>query len=286
MKNKKEKVMKFKLLISVSIIMVMFMTISIINNNNFVMGYTSVAASNNEETNKDNTSEFYEKPNIIKHQNDKPLIFIYHTHATESYKSQSDNNYHSLEKEDTVIKVGEELKKQLEDLGHMVIHDESINDYPKFKDSYKNALATVEKNLKENPSLRLIFDINREYINNVDNLESEEYKKIRKNSVTKINGENVAKYSIVIGCKNNNVEELKKLAYHIRNISEELYPGLIQPLVLKDFKYNQYKSDYSTRFLIGNNITTIEEAVQTTKYLGEIINKAMENFVVNDKMDD
>lgn len=217
-------------------------------------------------------------PKTITYDKSKPLIFIYHTHGTESYKPESIGNYHSLNRQFTVIKVGEELKKGLEGKGYKVIHNDTLHDYPSYQGSYNRSLQTLEKNLKEHSSLKIIFDLHRDGINNIDGLEN--YEAVRKDFITEINGEKVAKFSMVLGGANENINELKKFIYYIKAISDDHYPGLCSKVILKDYKYNQYKSDNYALLEIGSNANTIEEAINTAKYLTEVINIAIKGFAV------
>ncbi len=218
-------------------------------------------------------------PKEIKYDKSNPLIMIYHTHGTESYKPESIGNYHSLNRQFTVIKVGEELKKGLEGKGYKVIHEDTLHDYPSYEGSYNRSLKTLEKNLGNNPSLKIVFDLHRDGINNIDSLEN--YEAVRKEFVSEINGESVARFSLVLGGANENINELKKFIYYIKAVSDELYPGLCSKVILKDYKYNQYKSDNYALVEIGSNANTIEESINTAKYLTEIINVALKGFAVN-----
>lgn len=217
----------------------------------------------------------------IEHSMDEPLVFVYHTHGTESYKPESVGNYHSLNRKYTVRKIGEIFTDSLRKSGQKVIHDDTLHDYPSFQGSYKRSLDTLNKNLKTNQSLKVIFDIHRDGINDVDELDAVDYEALRKKSTVTINGETIARFQIVLGGGNENLEELKQFAYYLKAVSDELYPGLAKPILLKTFKFNQYKSDYYALLEVGNNTNTIEEAEKTAKYLSEIINQALRKCVVS-----
>ncbi|WP_432409264.1 stage II sporulation protein P [Wukongibacter sp. M2B1] len=220
-------------------------------------------------------------PIKIVHSLEDPLIFVYHTHGTESYRPESVGNYHSLNRKYTVIKVGEDITNYLENSGFKVVHDDTIHDYPSYQGSYTRSLETLSKNLKSDPALKVVFDIHRDGIDKVDELNTKEYEGIRKRSYVEINGEKVARFAIVLGGGNDNIEELKEFAYYIKAVSDELYPGLARPIILKKFKYNQYKSDYYALLEIGNNTNTIEEARRTSKYIGEVINQVLRKCIVS-----
>ncbi|WP_432664574.1 stage II sporulation protein P [Wukongibacter baidiensis] len=218
-------------------------------------------------------------PMKIVHSMEDPLIFVYHTHGTESYKPETVGNYHSLNRKYTVVKVGEDVTGYLRNSGFKVVHDDTIHDYPSYQGSYTRSLQTLSKNLKSDPTLKVVFDIHRDAIDKVDELNTKDYEEIRKRSYVEINGEKVARFAIVLGGGNDNIEELKEFAYYIKAVSDELYPGLARPIILKKFKYNQYKSDYYALLEVGNNTNTIEEARRTSKYIGEVINQALRKCI-------
>jgi hypothetical protein len=60
----------------------------------------------------------------------KPVVIIYHTHATESYQPVTEGNFHSLNEDGTVREVGDVLTRELEKQGIQVIHDKTIHDSP------------------------------------------------------------------------------------------------------------------------------------------------------------
>lgn len=221
-------------------------------------------------------------PKKIVHSMDEPLVFIYHTHGTESYRPETVGNYHSLNRKYTVLRVGEEMTENLENSGFKVIHDDTIHDYPSYEGSYKRSLETLSKNLKENQSLKVVLDIHRDGINNVDELESDEYEAIRKRSYVTIDGEKVSRFAMVLGGGNDNIEELKQFAYYIKAVSDELYPGFARPIILKKFRYNQYKSDHYALLEVGNNTNTIEEAERAAKYLSIVLSAALKKCIVSE----
>jgi len=216
-------------------------------------------------------------PEKISHDMDKPLILIYHTHGTESYKPERVGNYHSLNRQFTVIRVGEELKNKLEEKGYKVIHDDTLHDYPSYQGSYNRSLETLNKNLQKFNSLKIIFDIHRDGVDHIDSLDN--YELFRENSYIEIDGKKVATYSMVVGGQNENVLQLKRFMYYLKGVSDELYPGLCSKIIEKPFKYNEYKSDYYALLEIGSNANTIEESINTAHYLSEVIYQALNGFV-------
>lgn len=231
------------------------------------------AAANSANPQKDQVdivSSPVNMPQKLTLDESKPTIFIYHTHATESYLPETTGNFHSLKREYTVRAVGDELAAQLEKRGYKVIHDDTVHDYPSYQQSYVRSLKTLEENLKENPSLKIIFDIHRDAAPKVDG--------VSKHSYVTINNEKVARFSIVVGTGNPNAKELQTFAEYINAKSDEKYPGLMKGIIFKPYKFNQYRSNYYALLEMGDTANHIDEAVRTAKYLAEILESVFEDI--------
>ncbi len=198
----------------------------------------------------------------------KPVVIIYHTHATESYQPVTEGNFHTLDEYGTVREVGDVLTQELEALGIQVIHDKTIHDYPSYNQSYTRSLETIQTLMGSNESARIIIDLHRDaaaYSGNVAK------------TVT-INKDNVANYSLVIGTGNPNVEALRLFANHVNGAAKELYPGFGGKIIEKQYKFNQYVSDYYLLLEVGNNQNTIEQAKLTGKYFAKVMAKAIKEI--------
>lgn len=215
-------------------------------------------------------SSSVKRPNKTEFHATKPTILIYHTHGTESYLPEKAGNFRSLNKKYTVRSVGEQLTKYLTSKGHNVVHDETIHDYPSFQQSYVRGLETLKSNLDKNQSIKIILDIHRDA--------APESPNARENSIVLINGEKVARFCMVVGTRNDNAEQLMIFAEYIRAKSDELYPGLAKPTITRDFRFNQYNSDYYALLEVGNTANNIEEALRTSKYLAEIIDSVIQDI--------
>ncbi|WP_053957582.1 stage II sporulation protein P [Inediibacterium massiliense] len=211
-----------------------------------------------------------QKPAKLTLDKNSPSIFIYHTHPTESYMPESVGNFHSLNRKYTVRAVADELTKFLQSKGHNVLHEETLHDYPSYQKSYVRSLDTLTNYLNKYPSLKVIFDVHRDAAPNTETA--------RENSYVVINGQRVAKFSIVVGMQNPNVEKLLVLANYIKAKSDEKYPGLAKKIITKPYKFNQYNSDYYALIEVGNTANTIDEAERTAKYLGEILSQVLEDI--------
>ncbi|MBO4991200.1 MAG: stage II sporulation protein P [Firmicutes bacterium] len=191
----------------------------------------------------------------------KPVVLIYHTHATESYQPVSEGNFHSLGEEGTVRQVGDVMARRLEELGYEVIHDETIHDHPSYNQSYSRSLETAKSYLGRYPSLVFIVDLHRDAAGYAGSV----------GKTVTVDGKNAASYGYVVGQGNPNVAQLTDTVTDLNRIAEELYPGFTGKLIEKAYKFNQYISDHHVLIEVGNNENTIEQAKITGRYLADVI---------------
>lgn len=206
--------------------------------------------------------------------NDMPSILIVHTHASESYTPTNQNSYLPSDPsrtEDTrfnMVRVGEEMTKELKKYGLNVIHDKTIHDYPSYTNSYKNTLTTIEKHLENNPSIQIVLDMHRDALQAADGTKTK--------LVTEINGEKVAQVLVLCGTNqaglpNDHWEENLKFALKIQDRLDKFYPGLARPLSIRKERFNMHATKGSLILEIGTNGNTLEEALASIKYLAKCI---------------
>ncbi|SHG89219.1 stage II sporulation protein P [Tepidibacter thalassicus] len=236
-----------------------------------------VPFKNNEIVKKANDKNIkVEVPNKIELAKGKPQILIYHTHGTESYEPESVGNYHSLEKKYSVMAVGENLKKELEKRGFCVLHNMKYHDYPSFNGSYNRSVKTASNILKKYSSIKVIFDIHRD---GIDIKNEEMRRKVKSQETVTINGEKVARFSIVVGPESPNRKEVEKFARYITSISNKKYPGLAKKVIVKPYgRFNQFLSNNYALIEIGSNANTIDEALKTTKYLADVLAEVLNSI--------
>ncbi|RXM67511.1 stage II sporulation protein P [Clostridium tetani] len=193
----------------------------------------------------------------------KPEVFIYHTHATESYKPEE--NF-SLDLNKTVCAVGDILTKELEDnYGISVIHDKTVHDANAYAMSYERSGVTVDKYLKKYGDFKLVIDLHRDGVKNTKLIEP---------FITNINGENVAKIMFVLAQKNPHYKENLKVANSLLDISSRVFPGFCKPHRCYDHvtrHFHQNKSNNSVLIEVGANSNNLQDAKNSAKYLARII---------------
>ncbi|RBP45481.1 stage II sporulation protein P [Garciella nitratireducens] len=207
--------------------------------------------------------------------NKEPLVLIYHTHATESYTSTDEDPieyvspWRTLDNSKNMVRIGEEIKKVLEEeYGIKVIHDTTLHDYPNYDVSYSRSLQTVEKILKENPSIKYVFDVHRDGL-----AESKENRNV---SVAVFGKQQSAKVMMVVGKDNFNADKNLNFTKKIEEKMNENYPGITKSLIArKNRKYNQFVSDYATLIEVGSNLNTLKEALEASQPIGHAIGEVI-----------
>ncbi|MBU3153564.1 stage II sporulation protein P [Clostridium estertheticum] len=198
----------------------------------------------------------------------KPRVLIYHSHTSEAYltsDTDTSKNTESSDQSRSVVAVGDVITENLEkNYGISVIHDKNVNDTEDYKNAYKKSGVTLDKYLKLYEKFDLIIDLHRDSIDN------------KKTLITKLNGEDVARFMFVVTDKNPRYAQQKKLIDSMMSISNRLYPGLIrdEPIWVYHWGmgfYNQDRSNNALLIEVGANSNSIQEVKNTGKYLSRII---------------
>lgn len=204
-----------------------------------------------------------------------PKVLIVHTHTTESYELADRGYYDTTQtarRTDlnlNMVRVGNEIQKQLEDAGIGVIHDTEIHDYPAYNGAYNRSGAVVTAMLEQYPSIQVVLDVHRDAITRSDGT------KVKPTAV--IDGKKAAQVMIISGCEYDNGvsypnwEQNLRLAVRLQQSMADSYPGLARPLNFKNACYNQNLSPGSILLEFGTDANTLEEAV----YSGELVGKCL-----------
>lgn len=189
----------------------------------------------------------------------EPLVLVMHTHTTECYDGDEMNGETERNTDDAVnvTAVGNEICAVLEENGIKTIHDTTYHDYPSYQGSYTRALATIENQLKNNPSIKVVLDVHRDAFVYPDG---------SKLTVScEENGEPTAQVMIVAGTDSmglwhDNWRENLKFAAKIQNAAEIMYPGLMRPINLRTERFNEHMTKGSLILEVGGNGNTLDEA--------------------------
>lgn len=213
-----------------------------------------------------------------------PIVLIYHTHTTEGYQTLDLGWYsnsvvtRSKDPATNMVRVGDEIAKQLEEAGIGVIHDKTIYDTT-YSGAYYRSEDQIEKYMEKYPSLQVLLDIHRDAIKNPDT-------GVMTKPTAEINGKKAAQIMIVSGCEDGGVVGFPDWEYNLRfalNLQKECedkYPGLVRPLFFCSRQYNMHKSHCSLLIEMGSDANTLDEAAYSGRLLGDALSSMLERYVV------
>jgi len=202
---------------------------------------------------------------------EEPQILIFHTHASEGFADSR-----AGVTEDTVLGVGAYLAEILrEKYGYQVLHDTTVFDKKDGKDNrnyaYNDALDYLEKLLEKYPSIEVVIDLHRD---------------AGTKRVVTINGKKAARVMLFNGlCRNTQGklaylpnEKLKDnlaFSFQMKLIGDELYPGLMNRIFLKDYRYNMHLKERYLLVELGTEKNTVEEARNAMEPLADVLHQVL-----------
>ncbi len=201
----------------------------------------------------------YKKPETDK---DKPAVLIYHTHTSEGYDGGG-----------TVVDVGREMAAEFERMGYKTIHLTETYDKEQFSGAYSRSIEGITEALKQNPSIKLVFDVHRDAITDAS---GKQYRPI-----TDINGEKAAQVMFVCGTdekglKHPDWRENFKFALDVSRTLGEEYNGLSRPVNLRGDRFNTHVTRHAFIIEVGSEKNTLAEATLAVKYTARSIVKTIE----------
>ena len=208
----------------------------------------------------------------------EPTILVYHSHTTESYTLLDAGYYtesldlRSKDNSRNMVRVGDELVKYLELQGFKVIHDTDIHD-ENYSGAYDSSRKNIEKYLEEYPSIEITIDVHRDDITYDNNT------KVKPTAT--INGKKAARMMIIAGAEYGSIKKFPNWEYNLRfdlavqNKVEEMYPGLMRPILFSERKYNMFETKNSFLLEVGTDGNTLDEACYSARLfataLGELL---------------
>lgn len=203
----------------------------------------------------------------------KQDIMIFHTHTcesytpTEQYQYDATGTFRTTDLNYTVSRVGDELEKYLVNYGYTVVHDKTYHDYPAYTGSYNRSLVTVQNLLSTYQNTDVVIDLHRDAIG--DNTYAPK---------VKIGDEYCARMMLVIGTDGGGLYHKNwrgnlKFAIKLQQKANELYPGLFKPIIVRNSRYNHQVSKAACIIEVGATGNTLEECMNSMKYLAKIYNE-------------
>ncbi|MGI6773659.1 MAG: stage II sporulation protein P [Clostridiales bacterium] len=219
----------------------------------------------------------------IKNRQD-PCILIYHTHTTESYVLNDTGTFNSAETARSrdaavnMIRIGEEIAKGLKEAGFNVIHDKTIHD-DAYTGAYARSRQTVQKYLKQYPTIQVTLDIHRDAIH---------YSKTsRAKPTTVIGGKKAAQIMIITGVEEGNIKNFPnwnsnlRFALKLQERAQDMFEGLMKPIMFSPRKYNMDMTKYSLLLEMGTDVNTLEEAAYSGRLVGVVLADLLNDYTKN-----
>lgn len=241
-----------------------------------------IAIKNASSTTINVDEQYAIAPNLNLAKSSDPQVLIVHTHTTEAYMTYFAGYYNasdtarSTDTTRSVVAVGDAISDELRSAGIGVIHDTTIHDQP-YTGAYDRSAATIEKNLKLYPTIRVVLDIHRDALNQSDNVE------IKPTVV--IDGRKAAQLMIIASCCDSasiphpNWHENLRFALRLQNALNTQYEGIARPLYLVDSRYNEHLTNGSLLIEIGSEANTVSEAVYSGEILGKTLSQVLESLM-------
>ncbi len=244
--------------------------------------FENIRVKNTTDTKPLNIEEIISHKLELSIDKSKPAVLIFHSHTSEGYELIERNWYavdyiaRSNNESLNVVRVGTEIANYLEKSGYTVIHDKTIHD-KNYSDSYPNSRKTIEKHLEEHPEIQIVLDIHRDSITQNDG------SKIK--PLNTVGGKKAAQLMIITGAEEGKVEDFPDWEYNLRfalqlqKKCEDMFPGLMRPVLFSQRKYNMDMTRFSLLIEMGSEANTLEEACYSGRMLGAALAALMDEYV-------
>ena len=228
----------------------------------------------------DNTNDPY-KFKINPDMTIDPLVLIIHTHGTEAYSAEGSISYsdnvnipRSNDTTKNVVAVGAEIARILNDKNIPTIHCTIMHDEKSYQNSYERAAQTIEKYLKEYPSIKYVLDIHRDSIIDDNN--------IKYRPLCYIDGIPTAQIMLVMGTDASTPKHTEwrtnlTLALKLTEMINNDTPGVMRRLSLRSSSYNQEYTAGSVLVEIGSCGNTLSEAMNAAVLFAEEFSTLINN---------
>lgn len=207
-------------------------------------------------------------------------VLLYHTHTWEAYEMTEDTQYTPTEtwrtKDDryNMVRVGKELKKELEKLGFEVVHDTTAFEPPTLSSAYTRSLSMLEERLAAGERYDYILDIHRDAYSGAYN---------GANGVHS-GDENLAYVMMLVGkgtgATHSGFDERPdwpknlELAQRITDAMNAQVEGVARDVKIKTGRFNQHVSTGALLIEVGNNRNTLAEALAACPVIARALDEA------------
>ena len=209
---------------------------------------------------------------------DAPAVLIVHAHTSEADTQSAGWTYaesdplRTAEREYSVVRVGEEIARTLEERGIKTLHDGSVHDRPDYNRSYALCGERTGKLLAENPSVRVVLDVHRDAAEDAQGNQTGE--------TVSLNGEDAARLMLVVGTDAGGREHpdwRKNLSFALKlqALGARRAPGLFRPIDLRRERFNQQLSPGALLVEVGAAGNTMPEALAGARIFAELLAELM-----------
>jgi len=163
-------------------------------------------------------------------------------------------------------------------VGIRTLHATEGHDYPRYNGSYDRALDTIEKYLKEYPSIEMVLDVHRDAITYEDGTKLK--------PTAEIDGRKAAQVMMITGCDAGGSlyfpqwEKNLCMALKIQQAGQKKYDGLMRPLSFAPYRYNMHMTPNSLLVEFGTDANTLEEALYSAELFGQAAAEVLLEYVV------
>lgn len=209
-------------------------------------------------SNGDDFSSSILQSGILSAQKDEKKVAVYNTHTDESYVPSSGSE--SEPGNGDVYEVSDTFAKKLRERGTKVYESNSKHG-PHDGGAYDRSRRTAKKLVEKRPDA--VFDIHRDGVP-----DKSEY-------LTKINGKQVSKISLVVGRQNPNMKNNDSFAKQLKAVSDRMYPGLIKGIHYAKGKYNQDIGPRTMLLEMGTHVVSKEQAKNSAALFAGVVDQAL-----------
>ena len=205
-------------------------------------------------------------------------MLIVHAHTSEAYTQSAGWTYvesdplRTAEREYSVLRVGEELRRTLEERGIRTLHDGSVNDRPDYNAAYARCGARTEKLLAEHPSVQVVLDVHRDAAEDAQGRQT--------GQIVPADGEDAARLMLVVGTdaggrEHPDWQKNLSLALKLQALGERRVPGLFRPIDLRRERFNQQLSPGALLVEVGAAGNTMPEALAGARIFAGLLAELM-----------
>lgn len=194
-----------------------------------------------------------------------PQVLIVHTHTTEGYRESE--GYRSLDEQENMLSIGDEVARVLELGGIGVIHDRTLHDHPDYNSAYSAARATIRARLAEYPTIRIVLDLHRD---------AAAEGSAQLTTTATVGGQASAQLMMVVGTDaggnaHPGWQENLSLALKLTALLEQENPGITRPVDLRSQRFNMDLCPGSLLVEVGAAGDSRQQAILAANALAQAI---------------